>query len=291
MSKIYYSDFLKENDSLSQSIFRKTSPFDPAAALSGMQFYEFTLTELGLPPAEVLLQQVLAIEQQVGLQHWVNRTTTAKDYKGFSLTYNPNYCDSIESIYHQTWGSTQLTQNYSKDNQTDINIKNTYYDTYAFRKVLPLVENYLGNFIDNFYFPIFRSRIAYFNPLFPNLGKDESWHIDEPPYQLLRINIPLQTCKEHVLDIDGTDEHGNNTTLLGKHLEIGKAYIWNTRIPHRVYINNVVSSAKPRIHIVLGLAPWLRYNSADDSYEESIHYGKSIDEIVKNKLFLKSNNI
>jgi hypothetical protein len=290
MSKIYYSDFHQETDSLSQSIFQKTKQFDPSVVLNGMQFYEFTLKELGLPPVAVLLQQVLAIERQVGLQHWVNRTKTAKDYKGFSLTYNPNYCDSIESIYHQTWGSTQLTQNYSRNNQNDINIKNTYYDTYAFRKIPPLVETHLGNFIDKFSFPIFRSRIAYFNPLSPNFGKDESWHIDEPPYQLLRINIPLQTCKEHLIDIDGADEYGNSFKLLEKHLEVGKAYIWNTRIPHRIYINKKVSLLKPRIHIVLGLAPWLIYNSADDSYEESIHYGKSIDEIVKNKLFLKSNN-
>jgi hypothetical protein len=290
MSKIYYQDFLRETVSLSQSIFQKTKQFDPAAALSGMQFYEFTLEELGLPPAEALLQQVLNIEKQVGLQHWVNRTKTAKDYKGFSLTYNPNYSDNIESIYHQTWGSTQLTQNYSRNNQDDINIKDTYYDTYAFRKTPPLVERHLGNFIDKFSFPIFRSRIAYFNPFFPNLGKDESWHIDEPPYQLLRINIPLQTCKEHLLDIDGVDDHGHKFTLIGKHLEVGKAYIWNTRIPHRIYINNIVSSPKPRIHIVLGLAPWIKYNDIEDSYEESIYYGKPINEIVENKLFLKSIN-
>jgi hypothetical protein len=290
MSKIYYQDLLQENDSLSQSIFQKTKPFDPAAALSGMQFYEFTLEELGLPSAEVLLQQVLAVEQQVGLQHWVNRTKTANDYKGFSLTYNPNYCDNIESIYHQTWGSTQLTQNYSRNNQNDINIKNTYYDTYAFRKIPPLVETHLGNFIDKFSFPIFRSRIAYFNPLFPKPGKDESWHIDEPPYQLLRINIPLQTCKEHLIDIRGADDHGHKFSLLGKHLQVGKAYIWNTRMPHRIYINKKVSSTNPRIHIVLGLAPWIDYNSIDDSYNESKYYGTPIKEIVERKLFLKSNN-
>lgn len=290
MSKIYYSDFSQESDTLSQSIFRKTTQFDPATALSGLDFHEFTLTELGLPSAEVLLEQVLNIEKQVGLQSWVNQTKTSKDYQGFSLTYNPNYCDNIESIYHQTWGSTQLTQNYSRNDQIDINIKDTYYDTYAFRKIPLIVNTYLGNFIDKFYFPVFRSRVAYFNPVSPNFGKDQSWHIDEPPYYLLRINIPLQTCKEHLLDIEGSDEHGNSIQVKGKHLEVGKAYIWNTRIPHRVYINNLVSSTKPRIHIVLGLAPWIDYNDMDDSYSESKYYGIPIKDIVENKLFLKSNN-
>lgn len=290
MSKIYYSDIPQENFSISQNIFQKTRPFDSKESLKGLSFYEFTLEDLGLPPAEILLSQILDIEHQIGLQNWVNRTKINRYYKGFSLTYNPNYCDSIESIYHQTWGSTQITQNFSRNNQTDINVKDTYYDTYAFRKIPPIIKTKLGNFIDNFYFSFFRSRVAYFNPIVPHKEKDIGWHIDETPYELLRINIPLQTCKEHLLDIDGTDEYGNTLCLKGKHLEVGKAYIWNTRIPHRIYIDNIVSSFLPRIHMVLGLSPWIKYNDAEDSFEESKYYGTPIHQIVENKLFLQSNN-
>ncbi len=290
MSKIYYSDIPQENFSISQFIFQKTKPFTSATALRGLTFYEFTLEELGLPPAEKILAQILDIEHQVGLQNWVNRTKTSRYYKGFSLTYNPNYCDSIESIYHQTMGSTQVTQNYSRNNQSDINIRDTYYDTYAFRKIPPVIKTVLGDFVDKFYFSFFRSRVAYFTPVVPPRGKTDDWHIDEAPYELLRINIPLQTCKEHLLDIAGSDEYGNTFDLKGKHLEVGKAYIWNTRIPHRVYINNIVSSFLPRIHMVLGLSPWIKYNDIDDSFEESKYYGMPIHEIVENKLFLQSNN-
>jgi hypothetical protein len=278
----FYKDIKGE---ISSELFQPLS-YSPSDALNDFTFYEFTLKELGLPESSILLDQVKVIEQQVGLQNWVNQTKAAKSYKGFSLTYNPDYLDNIDSIYHQTWGSNQLTQNFSRQNQTDINIKNTYYDTYAFRKLPPLVKEHLGDFISKFNFSIFRSRIAYFNPIFPKI-QDESWHKDEPPFQLLRINIPLQTCQEHVIDIDGTDDYGNSFTLLNKHLEIGKAYIWNTRIPHRIYINKMVSSFKPRIHIVLGLSPWINYNDEDDSYSHSDHYGKSIKDIVVNKFFLK----
>lgn len=281
----FYKDIKGE---IAAEVFDK--PYSLKDALKDLTFYEFTLEELGLPPADVLLNQVKIIEQQVGLQNWVNQTKTSRDYKGFSLTYNPNYQDNIDSIYHQTLGSAQLTQNFSRQQQTDISVKDTYYDTYAFRKIPPLIKEHLGTFIDSFTFSIFRSRIAYFSPFFPNLGKDESWHKDESPYQLLRINIPLQTASEHVIDIDGDDGHGNNFSLLGKHLEIGKAYLWNTRIPHRIYINKKSQSTNPRIHVVLGLAPWIKYNEDTDSYEESEHYGKPIKEIVEAKLFLKSNN-
>jgi hypothetical protein len=288
MTKIFYSEIPQDSEvSLSQSIFEKTEKFDPASALVGLNFYEFTLEELGLPSADVLLKQVFEVERQVGLQHWVNQTRTAKNYKGFSLTYNPNYCDNIESIYHQTWGSTQLTQNYSRNNQEDIKVKNTYYDTYAFRQIPPIVCTHLGDFLKKFQFPIFRSRVAYFDPFLPVTGKDESWHVDEPPFELLRINIPLQTSLEHLLDVDGVDEYGNTFNLKEKHLEVGKAYIWNTRIPHRVYIKNAVFSRKPRIHIVLGLSPWIDYNSTEDSFSQSSTYGMSIKHIVENKLFLK----
>lgn len=290
MPKIYYQDIPNGNFSISQFIFRKTKPFISETALRDLTFYEFTLEELGLPSADKLLAQVLDVEHQVGLQNWVNRTKTIKHYKGFSLTYNPNYCDSIESIYHQTMGSTQVTQNYSRNNQTDINIRDTYYDTYGFRKIPPIIKASLGDFVDRFDFPFFRSRVAYFDPVVPPRGKTDDWHIDEAPYELLRINIPLQTCKEHVLDIVGSDEYGNNFNLNGKHLEVGKAYIWNTRIPHRVYINNIVSSFLPRIHMVLGLSPWIKYNDVDDSFEESKCYGMPIHEIVVKKLFLQSNN-
>lgn len=289
MSKIYYSDIPKENLSISQLIFQKTKSFDRDIALQGLTFYEFSLEELGLPTAEKLLAQVSDIEQQVGLQNWVNRTNINRYYKGFSLTYNPNYCDSIESIYHQTMGSTQVTQNYSRNNQVDINIRDTYYDTYAFRKIPPVVKTILGEFVDKFYFSLFRSRVAYFNPIVPPRGKSDDWHIDEAPYELLRINIPLQTCNEHLLDIDGADEYGNTLSLKGKHLAVGKAYIWNTRIPHRIYIDNIVSSFLPRIHMVLGLSPWIRYNDTEDSFEESKYYGTPIQQIVENKLFLQTN--
>jgi hypothetical protein len=287
MSKIYYSDIPQENFSISQYIFQNTRPIDSSTALNDLTFYEFTLEELGLPSAETLLERILHIEKQVGLQNWVNQTKLNRYYKGFSLTYNPNYRDSIESIYHQTMGSTQLTQNYSRNNQSGITIKDTYYDTYAFRKIPPIVKENLAEFIDKFYFPFFRSRVAYFSPIVPNNGKGEDWHIDESPCELLRINIPLQTSKEHLLDIDGSDDNGNTFYLKAKHLEIGKAYIWNTRIPHRVYIDKIVSSFNPRIHMVLGLAPWIKYDHTDDSFTESEYYGMSIKEIVENKLFLK----
>jgi hypothetical protein len=286
MSKIYYSTIDQE---LTTGIFKKMPFASEKDALTDLTFREFTLEELGLPSYQELLEKVLLIEKLVGTKCWKNKNKNkaANNYYGFSLTANPNYIGDIDSIYHQTWGSTQLTQNFSRNNEKDptLQFKDTYYDTYSFRVIPPIIQEHLGWFIDKFKFPLFRSRVAFFNPGVPSLNKD--WHKDESPTQLLRINIPLQTSEEHVLDIDGEDDYGNRFTLLNKHLEVGKAYIWNTRIPHRVYINSIVKTKLPRIHIVLGLAPWIDYDPIDDSFSQSSTYGMSIKHIVENKLFLK----
>ena len=71
------------------------------------------------------------------------------------------------------------------------------------------------------------------------------------------------------------------------HLEVGKAYIWNTRKPHRPAFIKKVEMKEPRINIVLGLTPWLNYDEKNDKYSKNKYFGKPIKEIVEEKLWLK----
>jgi hypothetical protein len=224
------------------------------------------------------------------LQHWVNRTKTAKDYKGFSLTYNPEFYKPQESIYHQTWGDKDLTQSFARELGTGgiINTKNTYYDSYAFRKIPPIVENELGYLLDKFSMPLFRSRVAYNYGYGLGYKKEDIWHKDEFPYALMRINIPLQTSIDHVVDIEGEDEYGTKLSIFDKFLEVKKLYLWNTRVPHRLTFNKRCLFKKPRIHIVLGFSPWFEYDSKLDSIRKGPYWGVPISTIVKEKLFLKN---
>lgn len=252
-------------------------------------FTEFTLAELGLPPANELLASTLAIKDKVGLQGWRTNGTESTTYKGFSLTYNPDFHDTNTSIYHQTWGSNLLKQSFGRIKGIGdfSSIRNTYYDTYAFRKVPDIVEEYLGNLFSHFSCPVLRSRAA-FSTLKYVPSPLNGWHVDEPPPHMFRINIPLQTSEEHVLEIKGSDEYGN-TLVMTKHLEVGKAYIWNTRIPHRVTATN--SCTTERVHLVLGLGTWIDYDPVNDAFSKSLLHGLSLKTIVEEKMFLKGNMV
>jgi hypothetical protein len=258
-------------------------------SLKDFTFTEFTLEELGLPNYKEILESVIKIKNEIGLVPWTTSAGAISSYSGFSLTHNPDYIDKEVSIYHQTWGSPLLSQSYGYKNGKGKHeyIKNTYYDTYGFRKILPVIDNSLGFVLNKFSFPLLRSRVAFLN-MFEKIPSDKGWHIDEVPNQLLRINIPLQTSEEYILDIEGTDEYGNSLSLRNKHLEVGKAYIWNTRIPHNVSINKPCQNPNDRIHLVLGFSPWFDYNSDNDSFISSKTYGMPLKTIIKDRLFLKT---
>lgn len=253
-------------------------------SLQDFSFNEFTLAELGLPSANELLASTLAIKDQIGLRGWWSNGKQSPAYKGFSLTYNPEFYKPEESIYHQTWGSPLLTQNFGRVNGLGNHsaIRNTYYDTYAFRKVPDIVNTHLGGLFSNFYCPLLRSRAAFFK-LF-RVDKNEGWHVDEFPYQMFRINIPLQTHEDHILEINGTDEYGNSLVLT-KHLEVGKVYIWNTRIPHRVTVKK--PCIHERIHLVLGFGTWVTYDPIADTFAKSKLHGLPLKTIINQRLFLK----
>ena len=261
---------------------------NPEVSIQGMTFYEFSLSELGLPSADTLLKQIINIKNQVGLRGWKYKNIESRTYQGFSLTYNPDFIGEEKSIYHQTWGSAQLPQNYGRINglASFDSKKNSYYDSYAFRKRPPLIEKNLNSLLDKFSMPTLRSRVAWHFAYGKNKENIKAWHIDEFPYHILRVNIPLQTSDEHVIDIVGDDDFGDSLDIKNKHLEVGKVYIWNTRIPHCVSLNSLCKNPNPRIHIVLGLCPWFNYDEDDDSFVQNSLHGQDLDHIIRNKLFV-----
>lgn len=259
---------------------------NPENSIENFKFYKFSLQELGLPSADILLKSVLSIKNQVGLQGWKNIKGESNHYRGFSLTYNPTFFDKDQSMYHQSWGSNLLMQNYGRKNGLGNHsfIKNTYYDSYGFRSTPSIITQELHYLFNKFTCSLVRSRVAFLN-LHKCPINDTGWHVDEPPYHLFRVNIPLQTSEEYILEIKGSDEFGNRLDL-SKHLTVGNAYIWNTRIPHRVCINKPCLNLDDRIHMVLGFSPWFDYVGAEDAFVKSKLHGQSLHKIISEKIFV-----
>jgi hypothetical protein len=247
------------------------SYFNPTPG--SQQFFEFPLSVLGALTPESLLDETLTIERSIGLSGW--RTTNGEStfYKGFSLTHNPNLATSP---HFQTLGDQNLAQTFSRTQGTFTEeLRDTYYDTYSFYKS----NGFYQDMMANVKLQQTRGRVSY---LIAD-GKQDltqiGYHRDEFIFQNLRINIPLQTEECHRLEIKGTDEYGN-TLHLDKHLEVGKAYVWNTRIPHRVYCTSHPKLLQPRIHIVLGLMPWIRIEEDTGEITKNQFFGRDPFELL-----------
>jgi len=240
------------------------------------QFFELDLQEIGLPSHEALLAATQEIEHELGhLQGWRSNNKESTTYKGFSLCYNPN----VGVDPYATLGDPRLTQNFSRaegiGNLTTL--RNSYHDTYRFSKVHPIVEKHYKPLFDQLNCQVTRSRVSYIFPVDDTIY-NYNYHRDEFPFQNLRVNIPLQTDPAYVLEIKGSDEYGNELTH-EQHLSVGKCYVWNTRIPHRVYAKTKPESDLPRIHIVLGVMPWI--NVDGDTYSKNQFFGVQPFDLLK----------
>ncbi len=262
---------------------------DIQAATRNIGFHEFTLEELGLPSAKQLLAAARAVEHEVGLQGWVVNGEESKLYRGYSLTYNDHYAYRGVSLFHQTFGAEKLTQVYGRAVNTGLHdqIRDTYYDTYQFRVLPLLVREHFAPLLSRLSMPLLRSRVAYRYAYGCDETSFRTNHVDEFPYQLLRINIPLLTTPEQAILIEGQDEYGNELNVPATHLEVGKAYIWNTRVPHRNLLTGLCTSGAPRIHLVLGVAPWFDYDEQADAFVKGKHHGVPLETIIRERLFVR----
>ena len=241
------------------------------------QFLEFSLEELGFPSADFLLNKTFNIVDEIGgIQGWSRHDGVSTKYKGFSLCYNPDGDEHIKSPY-ASLGHPEL--NWSHSRSTNPNppwkeSKNTYYDTYGFNTIHPIVKKHYAKFFECVNLMPTRSRVMW---AYPN--HTQRWHVDEVLLSAIRFNIPLVTEPSYVLEIDGEDDHGNSLTLT-KHLEVGKVYMWNTKIKHR--ITELGGAKKPRIHIVAAFIPW--FEKSGDDWKPNKWLGVQPLDMIKSKM-------
>lgn len=173
--------------------------------------------------------------------------------------HNLDYDYKIWSSFENFYQGIGLTTTDDGNNYTFLNKK---LDPYLFTNLTEI-----GNKLqisDLFPFQLIRSRVAVLDASISMNNK--GWHVDENPYHVLRINIPLITHTNFLLHIDGYSP---------VHLEKQYYYSWNTKIPHRVYSDNIIHNK--RIHLVLGYSPWFDFCKNEQKWIPSKYFGKRID--------------
>jgi hypothetical protein len=240
-------------------------------------FLEFTLEELGMPSAEELLKSTMSIVDDIGgIRGWHKNNKESTSYKGFSICTNPDGDEHLQST-HATLGHPELNWSFSRANNPNPpwkDDKNTYYDTYGFTNVHPSAKKHYKDFLKSVDLMPTRSRVMWASP-----GFTQSWHVDETIFAAVRFNIPLTTEDCWVLELDGDDGFGNKLKMQ-KHLEIGKVYMWNTKIQHRIL--DLGGATKPRISIVAAFIPWFEKTGSD--WKPNKYFGVQPIDMVNSKM-------
>ncbi|MGJ4931907.1 hypothetical protein ACQR1I_32775 [Bradyrhizobium sp. HKCCYLS2038] len=250
----------------------RQTPYRQALRAMSEKHKSYRFIEMDLDPAllAALRSAVLDAIDKFGHAGWQRADGKASTYGGFSLAYNPNHRDNLDPNV-SSLGTPQNTADRFFYNQRDRNrpLKDSYFDTYGFRRRTPASQHgALGTFLDQLQVPLIRSRVGIIygsqvDPADENYLATAGWHRDEPVYENLRVNIPLQTDPNFVFQIEGEAP---------RHLEVGKAYSWDTHVPHRVYCQG--KTTLDRVHLVLGTSPWFTYHADDDAWEPNASFGK-----------------
>lgn len=259
------------------------TPFaEASAALNGKSSTQ--LLEIQLPPDLYQGLQAAAHEAIAthGLHGWLSAEGRHHDhnYQSLSLVYNPDMQDPwVDDVHQSTLGTSlnPINEFFYNSVHRHRGLKNTYFDSYGFRVRTPASNlGALGKFLNECGLKLIRSRLSV---LIGERGVTgdfmDGWHRDEPVFENLRLNIPLTSDPAYRLQI----EHDKDTpqpesdTMTEHFLAPGCAYTFNTNIPHRVYVKE--PSSTPRIHLVLGFAPWFGHDADTDSWVANSHFGKT----------------
>jgi hypothetical protein len=204
-------------------------------------------------------------------------------YVGFSLTWNPHHIDHLEPFY-STLGTPRNKAGeffaLARPSEQPVR-KNSYWDAYGFNAVHPVVAKHFGPFFERMRLTLVRSRAATLRCTErERINSPEfMWHLDESAFCNLRVNVPLITAPEYLMEIDSEYRHpslpqrrlGANIRWCGR-LEVGQCYSWDTELAHRVFADGAPSI--DRVHLVLGMSPWFDFDPAARAWRSNEFYGK-----------------
>ncbi len=205
-------------------------------------------------------------------------------YVGFSLTWNPHHIDRLDP-YYSTLGTPRNKGGeffaLARPHEQPLR-KNSYWDAYGFNAVHPLITRHFACLFDRFSLTLIRSRAACIRHTEREriTSPEFMWHLDESPFCNLRLNIPLSSAPEYLMEIDSERRHpsipqrsaGGPPLYWRGHLAVGRCYSWDTQVAHRVFAEG--SPDRDRVHLVLGFSPWFDFDPEHRVWTSNAHYGR-----------------
>lgn len=208
--------------------------------------------------------------------------STRTAYVGFSLTWNPDHIDALEPFF-STLGTprNKSAEFFALARPTEQPARrNSYWDAWGFNTVHPVIARHFAPLFERFALTPIRSRAAVIrcSEREQITSPEFMWHLDESPFCNLRMNIPLFTAPEYLMEIDSEHRHasvpqrvaGQGVRWRG-HLAAGRCYSWDTQLAHRVFAQG--APQVDRVHLVLGFSPWFDWNAHTRCWESNAHYG------------------
>lgn len=240
--------------------WREPQPqFDPHLQIPGLSFDPQAI--------HAELMQLLDILPAVS---W--RSQTPGSLWGLSLSYNPQAPKQEwhqASFGHPRYQALNPTAYFTAPEQErERAVRGDYLDSLSFRRLLPELQALpqLNALLARFRMPLVRCTLRMIDGTLaqPSLSQTGGMHCDDSPCEVLRVNVCITGSADFGLQYQG---HAPTFLKPGEHRVI------NTDVPHRVWIGK--RSALQRIHLVLGLAPWLDYDMAHDVWRPNAHWGRT----------------
>lgn len=203
-----------------------------------------------------------------------SQTNRSIGYESASLTWNPLAIDRIAEDPHMaTLGSSLLGHGSAAHYEKKLTARNTYHDTYAFRERTPFSNHEaIKELLSSFARTLVRSRVSSIVA-----GRAEStkldfcWHNDESIFINLRVNIPVQTTPNYVIQIL-TGDSGADFDLTEIELKNNYAYVYDTQKFHRPFCKKLDSV--DRINIICGVSPWFDFDQQSQAWVSNEYYGE-----------------
>lgn len=229
---------------------------------------DLRIKNLTFNPSDVL-EEVYQLYKEVGAVNWQSQNSL--NLYGLALSYNPHL--PKELMHKGCFGNSRYTvhspkQYFEAVMQDKTNhVKNDFFDSLGFNTLLPQIETKpnLHKLLTSFKLPVIKVTVRTINGIlcYPTDKTNGGYHLDDCPFETLRINISLSNNGNFGL------QYKDKKVVYTK---AGDNLVVNTGKLHRSYIKETGNFQ--RTNLIVNLAPWLDFDPNYQTWSLNKYFNK-----------------